>query len=178
MYIKTMTSKLATKIRYAKQRDAQALAHVFSRSWHQAYRGIIPYKTLEETISKRNKNWWERALSQRAKPIVMVFDGTLIGYATSGPARIGKPPFCGDTCGEIYELYLIPDYQGLGFGTKLFAAVRKELKKKRLNSLVVWALDENIIACEFYESLGGRPKLRAIETFGESMLLRTGFYWP
>lgn len=29
--------------------------------------------------------------------------------------------------GEIFEIYLLPEYQGLGFGRRLFNAARQEL---------------------------------------------------
>ena len=35
--------------------------------------------------------------------------------------------------GEIYEIYLKPSHQGLGFGGHLFAAVRRELARVHLD---------------------------------------------
>ena len=79
----------------------------------------------------------------------------------SGPARID--------ClakGEIYELYLAPIYQGLGFGERLFETCRFRLDKARLDGLIVWALNENEAAIDFYVRRGGRPRFSSSEHFG------------
>ena len=177
MYNQTMTAKLLTRIRYAKVDDAPFLAYLFSSSWRQAYRGIIPFRQLEETLRHRDVNWWKRTLARGAGPIVMIFDNTLIGYATAGPARLVKTPVNMAACGEIFEMYIAPDYQGVGLGAKLFASVRGELRKKKLTSLLVWALSENTQACEFYRNLGGRPFANSVQRFGVKNLQKTAFIW-
>ncbi len=177
MYDHAMTEKLLTRFRYADRADAQALADIFATSWRQAYRGIIPFRQLERTLRHRDANWWASSLARGARPIVMSFDDVLIGYATAGPAR-RLPASCGtEGVGEIFELYLSPDYQGVGFGTRLFASARAQLKKRSHASLVVWALSDNFNACEFYRNLGGRPIARSVEPFGGIKLARTAFAW-
>ncbi len=51
---------------------------------------------------------------------VLDFAGSLGGYVTFGRARNRSDlyPF------QIYELYLKPEFQGLGFGRRLFGAAR------------------------------------------------------
>ena len=74
------------------------------------------------------------------------------GYATVGPARVR-----GEYEGEIYELYVTPTYQGLGFGERLFEACRYHLDARQLSGLIVWALADNMAATDFYWRRGGRP---------------------
>ncbi len=51
-----------------------------------------------------------------------VGDG-IAGYASYGRNRAASLPYRG----EIFELYLAPEYQGLGFGRRLFSAAQRAL---------------------------------------------------
>jgi ribosomal protein S18 acetylase RimI-like enzyme len=79
--------------------------------------------------------------------------------------------------GEIYEIYLLPEYQGIGLGTRLFLAARRELARFGFDSVVVWALADNDSACRFYRNAGGRRVARANERFGETALTKIAFAW-
>jgi len=57
--------------------------------------------------------------------------------------------------GEIFELYLAPEYQGMGLGRRMFQAARGDLSAHGYHSFVVWALAGNERAVVFYEKLGG-----------------------
>ncbi|MBO1915063.1 GNAT family N-acetyltransferase, partial [Microvirga sp. 3-52] len=57
--------------------------------------------------------------------------------------------------GELYAIYLLERQQGKGLGQKLFKSVVDDLKDHKLNSMLIWALEENP-ACLFYENLGGK----------------------
>jgi len=79
--------------------------------------------------------------------------------------------------GEIYELYLCPEFQGLGFGRRLFTAARRDLAQSGLKSLVIWALSDNEPAVAFYKALGGRAIARSSERFGQKSLDKVAFGW-
>lgn len=178
VYNAQMTEKLKTRFRYAKCEDIGSLAQLFAASWRQAYRGIIPHAELERIIRWRHPNWWRSALMHRPRLIVMTFDNDVVGYASFGPARPSPNRNLNIPTGEIMELYLNPDHQGIGFGRQLFAAAKGELRKSGLKRLVVWALSENEQACEFYRNLGGRIFANTRVHFGEKELEKTAFTWP
>ena len=71
----------------------------------------------------------------------------------------------------------MPEFQGLGFGRRLFQAARKDLNARRLDGLLVWSLTANDRACQFYEAMGGRKVRRMVERFGDVPLERVGFGW-
>jgi ribosomal protein S18 acetylase RimI-like enzyme len=79
--------------------------------------------------------------------------------------------------GEIYELYMRPEFQGLGFGRRLFTAARRDLAQNALKSLIVWVLSENEKAVEFYRALGGKVVARSSEKFGTRVLDKVAFGW-
>jgi GNAT superfamily N-acetyltransferase len=161
------------QIRPARLKDATALAEVYAEAWRGAYRGVIPHLSLERMIARRGLSWWQGALAERRPLLVLDFDGAASGYATYGRCRSGRTAFQG----EIFELYLHPVYQGLGFGEKLFERARKRLADLRLKGLMVWALSDNDGACNFYLSLGGKPVAEGAERFGEVSLRKVAFAW-
>src|SRR5688500_18521117 len=108
------------QIRQARLKDAPALAAAYEEAWRNAYQGIIPHLSLQRMLAKRGLRWWEGALRKRTPLLVLDFGGEAAGYVTFGRSRLGRSPFQG----EIFELYLHPIYQGLGFGEKLFEGAR------------------------------------------------------
>jgi ribosomal protein S18 acetylase RimI-like enzyme len=147
---------------------------VFRDSWQLAYRGIIPHLHLETMIRRRGPEWWASAMRGGETLLVLEVAGTIAGYATCGPAR-GRGRM--RNRGEIYELYLSPEHQGLGFGEHLFEACRHVLDMRRLDGLVVWALAENAAAIDFYWRRGGRPVAKSVDTIGGARLEKLGFTW-
>ncbi len=159
--------KTAFSIRHARPGDAEAIAGVHDASWRDAYRGVIPGGELERMIARRGPRWWHSAILRGTGLLVLDFNRSVVGYATYGRNRVPSMPYSG----EIFELYLTPEYQGLGFGRRLFNAARWELAAHNCLSTIVWALADNEKALGFYRRLGGLPVRRAEERFGADMLL-------
>lgn len=160
------------RVRKGTQKDASALAQLFREAWELAYRGIIPHLHLETMIRRRDLKWWQNTMRGGDGMLVLEVAGTVAGYVTFGRAR-GR----GKTQGEIYELYLAPTYQGLGFGEHLFEAARYALDERRLNGLIVWALAENTAACQFYWRRGGRPAGKTTDAIGGVKLEKVSYIW-
>lgn len=164
-------SDLVTGIRRAKSSDAPALSAVYDAAWAEAYRGIIPAIALERAIARRGPRWWSAALGRGRQIAVFDIGDRLAGYASYGRCRDGRLP----AQGEIDELYFAPECQGLGFGTRLFRAVRNDLYDQGAKRVVVWALAENERACAFYERVGGKVMAETTERFGGVKLRKIGF---
>jgi GNAT superfamily N-acetyltransferase len=79
---------------------------------------------------------------------------------------------------EIQELYIRPDCQGLGFGTRLFAASRAALAERGPVALTIWCLGRNRHRCAFYRARGGRETARTGVRFGGVDLEQIRFSWP
>lgn len=165
-----MVSTVIT-VRTAQPTDANEIANVHDLSWREAYRGIIPGRELEKMISRRGPRWWRSAVRRGSNILVLDFDETIVGYATYGRNRARAIPYKG----EIYELYLTPEFQGLGFGSKLFRAARSDLARYHCHSMVVWSLAENNRAIAFYRHQGGSVIKRAPEKFGDESRDRIAF---
>jgi len=169
-----MSRTFAIDVRRAETRDAGAITAVHDAAWRYAYDGMIPAKELQNIIARRGPHWWQRAIGHGTAILVIEVAGTICGYATFGPNRMRKLV----QKGEVYEIYLLPEYQGVGLGTRLFLAARGELARLGFESVVVWALADNEQACQFYTNAGGRKVAHANEKFGEASLTKTAFAWP
>ena len=165
-------SRSDVQVRKGKPADAKAVAEIFRQSWRQAYRGIIPHLHLENMVKRRGPDWWANVIRSGENLLILEHAAVVAGYATIGLARTRGP-----YQGEIYELYVAPDYQGLGFGEHLFEGCRHYLDQRRLRGLLVWALVENTIATDFYWHRGGRPVAQTFERIGGAKLEKVAFAW-
>jgi len=144
-------------IRIARPADAEALGAVGGRAWEATYRGMIPDAVLEEWIESTVANWRatfeDLADDSPWRPWVAERDGSVLGYATTSPARSNwlPPP---DGAGELTNLYLDPDAIGRGSGRRLYEHAVADLGERGFDPLVVWAFRENHRARRFYERMG------------------------
>jgi ribosomal protein S18 acetylase RimI-like enzyme len=166
-------STVVIEIRRAKPSDAKAVADTHDDAWRTAYQGIIPGNELDKLISRRGPDWWDSAIRKGSRITLLQFGDNVAGYANYGRNRARSLFYDG----EVYELYLRPEYQGLGFGRRLFSAARKDLQQSGLRTLVVWALSDNEQAVSFYRALGGRAVARSSEKFGSKTLDKVAYAW-
>jgi ribosomal protein S18 acetylase RimI-like enzyme len=103
--------------------------------------------------------------------VVLDVGETVAGYVSYGRCRDRSLP----AEGEVDELYLAPEYQGLGFGKRLFKAVRNDLADRNAARVAVWSLADNERARSFYEGLGGRMIAESADHFGGVRLVRVAY---
>jgi len=164
---------LTIDVRPAEPADALAIADVHRSAWTQAYTGIIPFRSLRSMIERRSSQWWTRAIRGSTSILVLDVGGTVAGYATLGLNRARALP----QEGEIYELYLLPEYQGVGLGRRLFDEARRLLSSLGCKGLVVWCLEENQGGLAFYRSSGGKDVAEGAESFDHKRLRKVAFVW-
>jgi ribosomal protein S18 acetylase RimI-like enzyme len=155
-----MTS-LVIDVRPARPADAADLAEVYAAAWREAYAGIIPALTLERMIVRRNALWWRDVVGRRS---IMVLDvgGTVAGYSSFAPMHGRTQP----GAAEVQELYLRPEYQGIGLGIRLFTSVLKRIRARGYPRVLVRALADNDRANGFYQRHGGKLVARTEESLG------------
>ena len=107
---------------------------------------------------------------------MLKFDGSVVGYATCGRSRNALQRNSLYQ-GEIYELYIRPEYQGVGLGELLFEACRHRLDELSLRGLIVWCLAENMPATAFYERRGGVAIASCAEAMGGANVRKIAFAW-
>ncbi|HZE46879.1 MAG TPA: GNAT family N-acetyltransferase [Xanthobacteraceae bacterium] len=166
-------STVLIEIRRARPADAKSVAATHDDAWRNAYQGVIPGPELERLIARRGEAWWNGAIRKGSRISLLAFGDTIAGYANYGRNRARSLYYDG----EIYELYLRPEFQGLGFGRRLFTAARRDLAHSGMKSVVVWALSDNEPAVDFYRALGGRAVARSSEKFGDKVLEKVAYAW-
>ena len=139
-------------IRKAKLEDAAGIAKVHVDSWRTTYKGIVPDTYLDNLSYESREQMWISGIEQNNVYIAEDDNGQIVGFASGGKERTGKYD---RYVGELYAIYLLEGQQGKGLGRKLVQMVVDDLKEKKLNSMLIWALKENP-ACRFYEMLGGK----------------------
>ncbi|MEN0087648.1 MAG: GNAT family N-acetyltransferase [Pseudomonadota bacterium] len=166
-------STFTIDIRRAGSKDASSIAAVHDASWREAYSGIIPAKALQRMVQRRGVSWWATALRRGVEILVLEVGDDIVGYATMGRNRVATL----DYDAEIYEIYLKPEYQGLGFGRRLFQATRQALASQGRKRVIVWALSDNERAEAFYHGLGGRAVATGHEAFDGEQLEKCAYAW-
>ena len=158
--------------RWAEAKDCTGLQSIFRACWSEAYAGIIPAGNLSHMIAERDASWWQPIARRTNEILLLEASDSIAGYARLGPCR-GR----WRASGEIYELYVLPIFQGCGLGEHLFEAARQHLDARDTKGLIVWTLADNTRAIDFYWRRGGRPIAKAQQLFGTKMLTRIAFAW-
>lgn len=133
-------------IRSATQQDCQALGEIYCHSWKTAYRDLLPEEFLASLTPEGSEPRWIDS-----RTTLVVTDGTKpIGVTKVGPSRWDE--FEG--YGEIMTLYLLPEYQGKGFGKILLQNAIERLLDLGYRRVHLWVIEDNQSARQFYESKG------------------------
>lgn len=164
-------STTTISIRRARAEDAAMLSGVFDAAWREAYQGIIPGVALDRLMARRGPRWWRSTVARNRPLVVLEFGEAIVGYASYGRCRDRSLK----AEGEVDELYLSPEYQGLGFGTRLFKAIRNDLSDREVNRIAVWTLADNQRAREFYERLGGRICAETVDRVAGANLAKVAY---
>jgi ribosomal protein S18 acetylase RimI-like enzyme len=170
-----MTSMLA--IRSAQIDDALGMARVHVDTWRTAYAGIVPDEFLANLSYERcQAGWIEHLSNPQGETHTFVAEtqaGQIVAIASGGPLRDKLAGFDG----ELYNLYVLEPFQGLGYGKRLVAQMAHDLASRGYHSLVIWVLKDNP-ACRFYEKLGGRMIAEKTVEIGGKELLDVAYAWP
>jgi phosphoribosylanthranilate isomerase len=140
------------RLRRADLADAEPLGRVHVQAWRETYDGIVPDEVLAGLDPLSRARMWREAMAQTAIVQLAEQNGMIVGFGSSGPQRDGSLPYSG----EITALYVLRSAQRQGVGRRLMAALARELLALGHASAVVWVLEANKPARQFYKALGGR----------------------
>lgn len=138
-------------LRMATLDDAEFIARIHVETWRTTYAGMLPDNMLVAMCADKQTRMWRRML--RGGETVIVADHPrrgIVGFGSYGPNRSGRDGYTG----EVYTLYVHPDFQGLGIGRGLLRALFAALAREGHDSALIWVLQQNPSRF-FYEAMGG-----------------------
>jgi GNAT superfamily N-acetyltransferase len=166
-------------VREGAAADIPAVEDVRRASWRAAYAGLIEARHIERATARPSR-LSQPDPSRRTLVAVTREPPVVIGYASYGPERSllsvhahpahagcasadSGPPsdiaphtqegLTGET-GEVYALYVAPDWWSTGTGRSLMTAALAALSQGGYRRAVLWVLSGNARARRFYERAG------------------------
>jgi L-amino acid N-acyltransferase YncA len=158
-------------IRKATIEDTPGIAEVLTKSWQTTYREIIHAEYLNHLDSSKKAEWLAKVIAQNGIIHIAETD-KIIGLASGGKNRSSHIPIDG----ELYSIYLLKEYQGMGIGKKLLDAVVQQLLSQSIKSMLLWVLKDNP-SKPFYISMGGRLIEEKEIEIGGQKLLEEAYVW-
>lgn len=155
-------------IRSACAADAPGIGAVQRESWLAAYGDIIGRPVIERAVPPDGGARVRQTSLIRPwqRTIVALAGEDIVGYASFGPEQdvLGTPwphPLTtagrdGDT-GELYALYVHPDWWSTGTGRSLMDRVLTRTARAGYRRITLWVLRDNARARRFYERAGFAP---------------------
>lgn len=179
------------RIRQAHPTDAAGIAQVQVEAWRATYPGLVPAHVLVSMSLRRHRAQWANALDcprVRHAALVATLDNPLrmrravgetagggervVGFGSCGPAREASLQHAG----EIYTLYVLPEYHERGIGRRLLHGLFDCLLARGMDSALVWVLADNPSRF-FYECMGGRRVAQRDENIWGTMLREAAYGW-
>ena len=142
------TEAIGVEVREMDVGDLGAVQEVARITWAETYRGIIPDDELTSFVERA---YSEESLKHRMETgvfLVAVLGGEVVGFADFDP----EPGKSGEV--ELAAIYVLPEMQGRGVGTRLLEAGTGRFASAR--SFVLRVARDNLGGRRFYEARGFR----------------------
>ena len=140
-------------IREATVADCLAVAEAHVQSWRGSFAGIVPQPFLDKMSVEKRAQAFEQRFSDGSYKmyVAQTPERGVVGFADFGEPR----EKIGAYEGELYAIYLLPEFQRRGIGRRLFNRGVKFLIESSKSSMYLLALEVSPYK-SFYEKLGGQ----------------------
>ena len=160
-------------IRPARPADARAIARLDVETWRTTYAGMLSTSYLLGLSERRRELGWRGVILREPRDVRVAVEpeGAIIGFGSCGPNR-GDRFFSG----EVFTLYVAPDWQNQGIGRRLMVALFRRLVASGRRSAIVWVLRDNPSRF-FYERLGAHHVSRKALPVGGAAIDAVAYGW-
>ncbi len=160
-------------IRPAQPAEARGIARLDVETWRETYPSMLPHSYLLGLSRQRRELAWKEAIILEPGDVLVAVHegGAIVGFGSCGSNR-------GDRgyAGEVFTLYVAPDWQNRGIGRRLLCALFARLVARGRNSAIIWVLAANPSRF-FYARLGGREVSRKRFAVGGAFVEAAGYGW-
>ncbi|HKL43674.1 MAG TPA: GNAT family N-acetyltransferase [Candidatus Absconditabacterales bacterium] len=157
------------KIRKYLKKDLPDIVRINVYCWKHNYKGNVDQAYLDSiSYQKQLKKRSNKEI--KGNIFVSEIDGKVVGFIHGGKSRDGEefPPY------EIRGLYIDPNHQGKGIGTKLFQFI---IDLYSIKSFYLWTLKNNPQSEGFYQKMGGVKFGEKTREFGGYPIQEVGYKW-
>jgi len=160
-------------IRPARPTDASGIARLDVETWRTTYAGVLPASYLVGLSERRREIGWRSVIQREPRDVRVAADpvGAIVGFGSCGPNR-GDRFFAG----EVFTLYVAPDWQNQGIGRRLLIALFRRLVAAGRHSAILWVLRDNPSRF-FYEHLGAQQVSQKTLGVGGAAVEASGYGW-
>lgn len=151
------------------------MAEIKVDTWRCAYRDIIDDGFLDNLSYAETAEHFSNILGVPGPGeqfMVSEAGGRVIGFIIFGPERA----VAAKDRGEVYAIYVRPEYHGKGLGQMMMRAAASRLMGQSMRSLTVWTL-EKARSRYFYEHLGGLLAGSKIAHIGGTGYVHVAYCW-
>lgn len=125
------------------------VARIHVCAWQVAYRTLLPQEYLDRLRPEDRAESYDFSSRDPSSPktVVAVDEDRMLGFATFAPSRDSDLA----SHGEVYALYVHPEYWGRGIGLALIQDARARLFARGFRRALLWVLSGNLRAEGFYQ---------------------------
>jgi ribosomal protein S18 acetylase RimI-like enzyme len=164
--------------------DSRDIARVYVDTWRATYPGMLPDRVLVGMSSERQSTdwlWLIRNRSQSVPVLVARVPGVgVVGFTSCGPSRAADRLKVGplaNIAGEVFTLYVKPDFQNQGIGRRLLSGSFAALRERNYAGAFLWVLSHSPSRF-FYERVGGRCAAERRERLWGADVDEMAYAWP
>jgi len=161
-------------IRPARPGDAGGIARLDVETWRATYAGMLSTAYLVGLSERRREAGWRGVILREPRDVRIAVDstGAIVGFGSCGPNRADR-----SFAGEVFTLYVAPDWQNQGIGRRLLIALFRRLVVAGRRSAILWVLRDNPSRF-FYERLGAQQVSRKPLAVGGVAIDAIAYGWP
>lgn len=144
---------MSFKVRKAAASDAVEMAYTKMNAFRESYAETFPAEFIDKSTEFEEMYFaYQRAVIQKTNTLyVVIYNNVMVGMFSVKD--------CGDSdyagrASEICDMYFLPAYWNKGYGKRTFRYIRKTVRSKKHDYMVVWLPKTNTRAKYFFEVCG------------------------